>query len=230
MKDMNNKIKIGTNVPNEPSLNIKTFILSFMAIIWRRVWITVSIYCEHNKIKITSETCLKCLKFNIFSDAGIGNTLKPYIIKALFDGFLMPKFYRKNIYAERAVKLYKKSYEISKLNDAEKEIEFIKKYALSVFKNNKDKNNENDVINETNDMYNDISFINSDINNSDINNNNNNTFLNICQNIKHECNCKMCKLVNSWDVNISLIYSDDHFKNIIMKGLTTALNKININN
>ena len=150
----NIKIKTGISLPNEPSLNIKTFLLTFMTIIWRRVWITTSIFCEHNNIKISSDVVLKCLKFNIFSDAGIGKNIKPYITKAITEGFLMPGFYKKNIYVTRAVKLYKPAYEIVKLKNRNIEIEFIKKYSLSVFDTGDI--NVNEVVAETKDAIKDI--------------------------------------------------------------------------
>ena len=236
----NIKMRTGIALPNEPSLNIRTFLLTFMAIIWRRVWITTSIFCEHNKIKISSDVVFKCLKFNIFSDAGIGKSIKPYVRKAINEGFLMPGFYKKNIYATRAVKLYKPAYEIAKLKNRNAEIEFIKKYTLSVFDTG-DKN-VNEVVEETKDVINDIgksddnsktydsydsydpdSFDTSD---SDINSGDNNDEFDPVNN--QPCKCKMCELVDSWDVNISLIYSADPFQNVIMKGLTSTLENTNI--
>lgn len=234
----NIQMRTGIAIPEEPSLNVKTFLLAFMAIIWRRVWITTAIYCEHNKLKLSSDVVLKCLKFNIFSDAGIGNTIKPYVAKAFTDGFMMPQFYEKNIYATRVVKLYKPAYEIAKLRDREKDIEFIKKYALSIFDTDDKKVSE--VAAETDDVIRNIETPSQDGEKNSNNSNNNSdeyeyssdsnevdSFKGILD-TSERCPCKMCELVDSWDVNMGLIYSDDPFQNAVMKGLTMALKNSHI--
>jgi len=233
-------MKTGIAIPDEPSQNVQTFILAFMAIIWRRVWITTSIYCDHNKLKISSDVILKCLKYNIFSKAGIGNNIKPYVIKALNDGFLMPQFYKQNLYATRAVKLFKTAYEIVKSDDRDKDMEFIRKYALSVFGTSDDKVNE--VMNETADVMKDISHPDDDISDNTSDSYGTDTSdSNIADNPNDEvtgfskfmdtgerCTCKMCELVDSWDVNVDLIYSTDPFENVVMKGLMSTLNDTNV--
>ncbi len=248
----NIKMKTGLSQPEEPSDNIKTFILAFMAIIWRRVWITTAIYCEHNKINISKEVVLKALKYNIFSRAGIGNTLKPYIAKALSDGFLMPKFYEKSIYATRAVKLYKPAHAIVKLRNRKDELDFLKTYAFKVFET--DNTMVKEVADESKDTLKDIetserperseSDISSDFvsdisisdenlaeNNSAENNSDESTNSKQTEGtpdpalfqLQERCKCKLCELIDSWDINIGLIYSEDPFKNVVMKGLSAAL-------
>ena len=151
-------VKTGINLvqsdtePSEKDDNIKTFILVFMAIIWRRVWLTAAIYCEHNKLKLSNDIVVVSLKYNIYSNAGIGNVLKPYINKALVDGFLMPKIFKKNIYATRAVKLYKTAYNIIMSKNNKVELLFLKEYALSIFK--MDRKSVKDVVEETRDTVN----------------------------------------------------------------------------
>ena len=248
----NIKMKTGLSETEEPSDNIKTFVVVFMAIIWRRVWITTAIYCEHNKINISKEVVLKALKYNIFSRAGIGNTLKLYIAKALGDGFLLPKFYEKSIYATRAVKLYKPAYAIVKLNSRKAELEFLKTYAFKVFET--DNTMVNEVADESKDTLKDIetserpersdSDVSSDFvsdisisdenlaeNNSDENNSDENNTKQtektpnptLFSQLQERCKCKLCELIDSWDINIGLIYSEDPFKNVVMKGLSAAL-------
>ena len=257
------KMKTGLSIPDEPSDNMKTFIFVFMCIIWRRVWITTAIYCEHNNIDLTKDVVLKALKYNIFSNAGIGNTLRPYIVKALTDGFLMPQFYEKNIYATRAVKLYKPAYSIIKANNREDELKFLKEYALSIFK--MEPTMVNDVADETKDALNDITenqndtpnnsdssdfsdtnlsdtnlsdsnlSDSSDTNLSDTNLSDSNLGDTTKENIedislddafpgeiRQRCPCKLCELVDSWDVNMALIFSDDPFQNVVMRGLSIA--------
>ena len=231
------KMKTGSRGSNEPNDNIKTFILIFMAIIWRRVWITTVIYCEHNKVNISKKIVLMALKFNTYSTAGIGNTLKPYITKAMIDGFLMPKFYEKNLYATRAVNLYKSGYEIVKKRNRYAEIKFLKDYAFKVF----DIENKvmNDVAEESKDT---LAAIERSVKSNNTDNSDDNSDLgsdvtsdtsddNIEETIfitnGDKCYCKMCELVNSWDINENLIFSDDPFQNAIMKTLSSALEEEN---
>ena len=226
----------------KPSDNIKTFMLIFMAIIWRRVWITSAIYCEHNKLNLSNDIVLKALKYNIFSDAGMESVLKPYITKAFSDGFLMPSFYEKNIYATKAVKLYKSAHDIIKSKNKFSKLLFLKEYALSIFKmdkgmvneateetkdainiDNKSKNNidTNNTTNFTSEYTSgDFSDTSGDSESPDLNRKNNDGVL--LPLIIDQCDCKLCKLVNSWDVNTSLIFSDP-FQNVLMFGLNIAL-------
>ena len=219
------KMKTGLGTPNDLSLNIKTFILCFMAIIWRRVWITALIYCNHNKIEINRTVILKSLKYNIFSNAGIGYGLKPYIKEALTVGFLMPKTVEKNIYATRAVNLYKLAYEIVKLGNKNAEIKFIHDYMMTVFSRDKksaEKIKEEsidtiDIIDDTNDT--------GDTNNTgDTNDNTGDDDDLIFVYGKEKHTCKLCTIVDSWDITINLLYSNDPYQNILMKGLMNTLN------
>ncbi len=226
-------MKTGAGVSNEPNDNIKTFILIFMAIIWRRVWITTVIYCEHNKVNISKNIILMALKFNIYSTAGIGSTLKPYITKAMIDGFLMPKFYKKNLYATRAVKLYKSAYEIVKKRNRYEEIKFLKDYAFKVF--DIEKKIMNDVAEESKDIIaaieksvklnNADNSLDKSVHGSDVTSDTSD--YNVEETVfipnKDKCDCKMCQLVNSWDISVKLIFSDDPFQNAIMKALSSAL-------
>jgi len=235
--------------------NIKTFLLVFMAIIWRRVWITSLIYSNHNNISLSRGVVLKALKYNIFSPTGIGNTLKPYIIRAVKDGFLMPDFYEKNIYASRAVKLYKSAHEIIKKRNRSEEIKFLKRYAIYIHdkKQNKKqskKNKNSDKISyknsdkkkEEEDLEEQIRLetkdtIAIDNNNSDNQDDETNDSDRIDETnnsgdifsvvIEKKCECKMCELVNSWDINLGLMFSSDPFRNVIMKGLISALDETN---
>ena len=172
---------------SELSLDAKAFILSFMAIVWKRILITTSIYRKHTKNKNTKEIIIKVMKYEIYSDSGIYNNIKPYLGKAIEDGFLMPQFYKQNIYANESVKLFEKSYEIVRENDRAKEISFLKKYS-SIQK----------------------SIIPFDV------------FPVKLQGDK--CICNFCQLIDSWDINIDLLYSDDYNQNNLMKSLIYAIN------
>lgn len=204
------EMKTGRGEVNELTDNLRTFVLVFMSVIWRRVWITTTIYCEHNGLELNKDIILKCLKYNIMSDTGIGNTLKPYIKVAFKDGFIMPSLYRKNLYATRAIMMYKDAYEIVKKHDPNLETEFIKDYALSIFKLEPKQVSESaseiqDTIKEANQLDSDTD---SDKSQSEMD----------------KCNCRLCDLINAWDINMSLVYSDDPFQNIIMTGLMTIAN------
>jgi len=237
MENIQMKTGLDINIPSEPSDNVKTFMLCFTAIIWRRVWITTAIYCEHNKINLSNSVVLKALKYNVLSDVGIGNTLRPYIAIALKDGFIMPQCYKKNLYATRAVLMFKDAYEVIKKKDREEEIKYISRYAMSVFQS--DKESVKDVANETKDTKN-IKAGNSDITNpsttnfGDSNFSSDSTFSsdsgdsednNESPEIDSPCDCKMCQLVNSWDIDLSLGLSEDPYQNVVMNGLMAVLNQ-----
>ena len=209
------KLKTGIAPSLEPSVNLKTFMLCFMAIIWRRVWITTFIYCNHNKINLTKDVVLKCLKYNIYSEAGIGNTLKPIIKIVIRDGFIMPQQHRDNLYATRAIFLYKKAYSVIKSNNRQKEIDFIQDYSMSLY-SNQDKDIE-EATYETSDSL-------SLVNNKNEDESGSSDSSEVSDNINMNwCDCKLCQLVNAWDINDDLIYSEDPFQNIILKGLTTLV-------
>ncbi len=220
-------MKTGKSVINEENLNdgLKTFVLVFMAVIWRRVWITTTIYCEHNNKDLSKEILLKCLKYNILSNSGIGNTLKPYIKIAFTDGFIMPQVYKKNLYATRAVMMYKEALGIVKQHNPDLQRKFIKDYALSIFhldviKVSESANEIRDTIDNT--LDNDTS--DSDTSDSDSDNDLSvpttlDFRFGVDRNENNKCDCKLCILINSWDINIDLVYSEDPFQNIIMNGL-----------
>lgn len=177
--------------------NIKTFLFTFMTVIWYRTWVIIITYCKHNKTNISRNIFLKALKFNLFSSGGIGNTLKPYIIKAIDDGFLMPIYYRKNKHAEIAVKLYSKVYEVIKKQCKDEELKFLKIFTLEFFNNKV-------ILDEE---YNDI------IKSIDDNDNK----LTTC--------CKLCDTVDTWDINENLL-SLDPYENIILKALISAFDQV----
>ena len=198
------------------TISVKTYSFIFTAILWRRVWITSIIYCEHNNIKMDKSIILKCLKYNVFSGAGIINIIKFYIDKALSDGFMMPQFYKENIYATKASELFRSAYEVINKKNIELETEFIKKYATSIFDSEKDQNkekytkrkNEKKYRNKKNrktvniekkniELISETENILSIINGQD-------TEQNFFSMIKHSC--KLCDLIDSWDINTDLIF------------------------
>lgn len=108
-----------------------TFILCFLSVMWRKVLMTVCIYCQHNDVSISSNVVLKCLKYDMMAETGICKTLKPYLVKALSDGFLMPGESKKNEDVQRAVKLFKEGYKI--ISKKQDEMNFIHNYAAEGF-------------------------------------------------------------------------------------------------
>lgn len=186
-----------------------TFIISFIAVIWRRIWVTSLTYCDHNDININHHIVIKSLKYNLLSPTGICNTIKPYLIKALNIGFLMPQDYKDNMYAERAVKLFSEAYEIS--YDMVKELEFIHEYASYVFEYD-DPFLHN--LEESFDAFNDIDGFDTS-----------------STNITHfdgDHKCKLCDLMETWDIELNLVYSDDIYQNIIMYGLIYILKNYHV--
>lgn len=170
------------------NLDIRTFVLIFTSIIWRRIWVSTYVYSKHNKIKISTNVLLKSLKFNIFSDAGIVHQLKYYIDIALKDGFILPNISRNNKYATIAVNIFKKAYKSIKKG---KEDSFIQKYGLSILGTNKKENDKEDN-NNTNEKE-----LLEEINLS--------LFDETCMN----GTCRMCQLINSWDINEAILFLGD---------------------
>jgi len=174
---------------SETSLDAKAFILSFMAIVWKRILITTAIYRKHsrNKNKDIKEIVMKVMKYEIYSESGMYNDIKLYLAKAIEDGFLMPQIYKQNIYSVEAINLFEKSYKIVQENDRSKEISFLKKY--------------------------------SDVKKSQIP-------FDVFP-IKMEdgrCICNFCQLIESWDINIDLLYFGDVNQDNLMKSLVYAIN------
>jgi len=204
------EMKTGTIELNELQPDRYAFILSFLAVIWRRVWITAQIYSWHNFVDLDDGIVLKCLKYNILAPTGIGNTIKEYLTKALKTGFLMPKDYEKNIYAQRAIKLYSQAYKIASSKDRDSEIKFIHDYASSVFDLKSDLNNNNECIDTIKDIDKEKTI-------EEI------TILNILGDKNHNHNCKLCNQIEIWNIDLGLMHSEDPYQNVIMYGLLAAL-------
>ena len=115
------------------------FILSWTAVIWRRIWRCSNIYSEYFNIPINTDIILKCLKYNLLSPTGIVEEILPSLEKALTQGFLMPKEYEQNKYVKNAIKLFGEAYRIARYEKGEKE--FIKNYT-SEFNDDTDENKD----------------------------------------------------------------------------------------
>lgn len=165
------------------SMESKTFVLSFMAIIWKKILITSFIYSNHINLKLDPGIVLKVMKYEIYSPIGIYNNIKPYFKKSVEDGFLMPNFYRKNKYSMEAVKMFEESYKIIQTSDRQKEIDFLRNYVSNI-------------------NYNQIPEI---------------------QNKNGVCVCTLCQIVESWDINLDLLYSNDPFQNQMMQTLSKII-------
>lgn len=177
------------------------FILAFTASIWKRIWHTMILYCEHQCCTISTVSLLKSLKYNLLSPTGIVSELEPFLEKALTDGFLMPKYYKSNSYVERAIRLYGDTYKISSIEDSikrkEEEIKFIKDYVSSVFtedETKKDKERDDIIKNFENFKM---------------------------ENGKHVC--EFCDLIDIWDIDVSLLQIKYPIHNIIATSLIKCL-------
>jgi len=166
----------------------KTFMLCFTAVIWRRIFSSLMVYSEHKNIELCSNNILKCLKYNLLAPTGFVQKLKPYIIKALKNGFLMPKDFDDNIYIKKAIYLYRDAYNISKIRDDEyrrkEEIEFIHTYSSKIFS---EENREENIL-EMSDLLNDT---------------------------PDKTTISFCDLVDVWDIDLSLISSYDRYIELI---------------
>lgn len=171
------------------------FILCFSAIIWKRIFSCLFVYAQHKHIALTTNDLLKCLKYNLLAPTGFVKKLKPYLIKALTNGFLMPGDYKSNRYVKKAIFLFSEAYKVCKYMDKKEEIVFIHKYASKIFSN--DYVLENDR--EANDLIKDA--IEDNDNKLD----------------------KYCELIDTWDIDLSLVYSDDPYFNLLKISLLSAI-------
>lgn len=174
----------------------KTFILCFTTIIWKRIFACLILYCKEKNKQDTSEDLMKCLKYNLLAPSGIYNKLKPYIIKCLTQGFLMPKEYQGNPYVKEAIFLFRDAYNICKLASltdesaddkryiSKKEKDFIIDYCCKVFHKNKY------GIQEEQDIISDIKVPYS-----------------------------FTDLVDVWDIEMSLVKSEDSYFDIFRYSL-----------
>lgn len=134
-------------------LEKNSFLLCFTAIIWKRIFSCLIVYRKDKSIPLNSNDILKCLKYNLLASTGLVEQLKPYIIKALINNFLMPKDYEDNIYVKNAIQLFSQAYRISELQNKKKEIEFIHSYASKAFLESAE--NEQEIKDLINDCVND---------------------------------------------------------------------------
>ena len=160
-----------------------TFILCFLSVLWRRIFLSLIVYSKEKNIDIDFENILKCLKYNLFAPTGFVENLRPFIIKAMTKGFLMPKDFRHNIYVKKAIYLFSEAYVICRIEDNEyrkkKEKEFIINYCCDVFKNTEENRQE---------------------------------ALEITKNLEGN---SFSELVDIWDIDFSLIITDDPYINLI---------------
>lgn len=193
--------------------NVNAFYMSFMAVIWRRTWITVLVYTKHNDFKITQEVVKRCFQYNIFDDHGIGNRIKPCLSKALRQGNLLPEDYQGNLSAERAIKLYPEAYRISLQNDPETEMNFVREYAKSVL--NRDRRNVIAAILEGRAMEKEITGTNKKIIP--------NSRYSYIRRDKGPCECKLCDMINKHDYDLPLTHTKDPYLNAMAIGLMGIL-------
>ena len=175
-----------------------TFVLCFSAVIWKRIFICANLYSKHKNIEISPDIILKCLKYNLLSPTGFVSIAKPYLIRALTNGFLMPKEYRENKYIEKAILLFGEGYKICQIGNKDErksqEIDFIYNYcSKNDEKNNDEKNNEEKDL-----------------------------LLDIGKNITET---DFCNLIDVWDVELGLIDSEDLYFKILQYSLLSTLGK-----
>ena len=210
------------------------FLLCFSTIIWKRIFSCLVLYSEYKQIELSSDNVLKCFKYNLLAPSGFVEILKPYILKALNTGFLMPKDYQDNIYVKRAIKLFSEAYRISENQDEDyrnkKEKEFIYSYAGKIFCEDEPFASEN--IQEAKDIINDITKLNEVITSSknEVITSSKNEAVTSSKNeavtsSKNEVTTvsRFCDLVDSWDIELSLYLSEDPYFNLVKYTLLSAL-------
>jgi hypothetical protein len=232
------KINPITNKIDVPIEAVKTFMLCFMSVIWRRVLVNSLVYAVHNNTKLEKNIIVKCIKYNLFSDSGIGIVMKPYIKRSIENGYIMPNVFNRNIYVHRSIMLYKEALNIVKHDNRDIEIKFISNYALSIFDdiNKKELEQEKkDIVDAVLDytifedekdegIFDQLEIgktlgIDNNIPVNNISVNNKSTIL---------CQCTLCKTVDNWDINPDLIFCDEPYEKIIMNGLLGLSSNIDL--
>ena len=189
-------------------LQNNAFILSFCTIIWKRIFACLFLYSKYKCIPVNTENLLKCLKYNLLAETGFVEKMKPYLIKALTNGFLMPKECDNNVYVKRAIFLFGDAYMICKFSSNKEENDFVQNYISKIFSEEELDVLENDL--EAKDLLFDVR--DSDIKADD----------------KDELDSqklKFCDLIDTWDVDLSLIYRDDPYFNLLKISLLSFMNR-----
>jgi len=229
-----------TNQIDVPVETIKTFMLCFMAVIWRRVLVNTLLYSIHNHTKLDNHIMANCVKYNIFSESGIGRVLKPYIKNAIDNGYILPNVFNRNIYARKSIMLYKEALNIVRQDNRDLEIKFISNYAVFIF----DEDNKQELEQEKKDITDAMSefTIYGDDEKLEDKDEKEGIFdqlgigekLGIDKNNPSNlstsdlCNCNLCTTVNNWDINPVLIFTEEHYEKIIMNGLLEMIYNLKI--
>ena len=172
------------------------FLISWSAIVLKRIIRCSYLYCDHQKIDLDAKVLLKCLKYNLFAPTGIVYQLVPYLEKALKNGFLMPKEYSDNDCVKKAVRLFGDAYRISQISDVEMQKKEANIFLIKVLESfSSEANNEKE--------------------NKDI--------LSIPNYKKTENCCTFCDLIDAWDIDVSLCNSETHYHSLLLYTLLQIL-------
>ncbi len=173
------------------------FLISWSAIVLKRIVRCSYLYCEHQKIDLDAKVLLKSLKYNLFAPTGIVFQLIPYLEKALKNGFLMPKEYSDNDAVKKAVRLFGDAYRISQISDIENQKKEANTFLIKVLETFKESDNEKE----------------------------NKEILSI-PNFKRSENphsCTLCELIDAWDIDVSLCNFHTHAHSLLLYTLLQIL-------
>jgi hypothetical protein len=213
------------------SHNTNALILCFSAIIWKRIFSCLFVYAKYKNIPLSTTDLLKCLKYNLLAPTGLVQKLRPYLLKALTDGFLMPQDSEKDPYVKKAISLFGEAYKVALKEDKKQETHFIHKYASNIFSDEDYSiaQNEVEAVDLIKDIYSNIpkdiySNIPKDIYSNIPKDIYSNIPKDIYSNIDEDVYIKYCELIDAWDVDLSLAYSDDPYFNLLKISLLSAIN------
>ena len=176
----------------------KAFLISWSAIILKRILRCSYLYCDHQKIDLDAKILLKCLKYNLFSPTGVVYELLPYLEKALKNGFLMPKEYSDNDCVKRAVRLFGEAYRISQISDDEMQKKEANTFLIKVLESfSTEANNEKEI----KDILSIPDF----------------------QRTENPHRCTFCDLINVWDIDVSLCNSQTQYHSLLLHTLLQIL-------
>ena len=226
MERVPKNIKSGRNIvtQDQDEIILRSFVNAFIAVIWRRNWITIIMYSKHNDCNISSDLIRKCLQYNVFDETGIGNLLKPYFKYSAFSGLLdLDSLNIDNDILkdelERILQIFPESYRIE-INDSDESLNFIMDYGRSVFSDIESlvlEIKRLEKLYENNDNTNDENKDNDENENNDKDENKDNT------NTKDESHCKMCNLIDQYENDLDVNHCEDRYMNIIIEGMMSCL-------